>query len=215
MLVLRRALRRAGFAPEIVDYPSRRFAIADLVDAILAPRVDAHLDAGAGRVHFVTHSLGGILVRALAARRADEGRPLPAGSRAVMLAPPHAGSEVADALRHRRPFRSVLGPVLQELGTDAASVPNRLGAVRGIEAGVLIGTRRIVPFNRYFAGPNDGNVSVASAFAPDGLTETRLVRASHALVMVSPEVVRLVVRFLRTGSFAAGGGSSLGPKPLP
>lgn len=198
------ALRRAGFAPEVIDYPSRRLPIETLVDTVLAPRVDVHLGAGAARVHFVTHSLGGILVRALAAARADAGRPLPEGSRAVMLAPPHAGSEVADALRHRRPFRAVLGPVLQQLGTDEASVPNRLGAVRGIEAGVLIGTRRIVPFNRYFDGPNDGNVSVASAFAPEGLAARRVVTASHALVMVSPEVVRLVVRFLRTGSFESG-----------
>ena len=65
----------------------------------------------------------------------------------------------------------------------------------------MIGTRRIVPFNRYFDGPNDGNVSVASAFAPDGLADQQLVKASHALVMISPDVIRLTVRFLQTGSF--------------
>ena len=206
MLPLRHALRRAGFAPEVVDYPSRKHPIQTLVETAVAPRVDALLDAGAERVHFVTHSLGGVLVRALAADRFDAGRPLPEGSRAVMLAPPHGGSEVADALRHRQPFRSVLGPVLQQLGTDEESVPNRLGAVRGIEAGVLIGTRRLVPFNRYFDGPNDGNVSVASAFAPDGLADTRVVTPSHAMVMVAPEAVRLCVRFLQTGTFEAPDG---------
>ncbi|MEM1116168.1 MAG: alpha/beta fold hydrolase [Bacteroidota bacterium] len=204
MVPLARALRRAGFAPEVVDYPSRKRPIADLVETVLAPRVEARLGAGAERVHFVTHSLGGVLARALAAARFDAGHPLPEGSRAVMLAPPHAGSEVADALRHRQPFKAALGPVLQELGTEAESVPNRLGDVRGIEAGVLIGTRRLLPFDRYFDGPNDGNVSVASALAPDGLADTGVVRPSHALIMVSPRVIRLTLRFLRTGSFGDG-----------
>ncbi len=136
MVPLARALRREGFDPRVVDYPSRRQPIEALVETVVAPHVDALLDGGAERVHFVTHSLGGILVRALAADRLDAGRPLPTGSRAVMLAPPHAGSEVADALRHRQPFRSVLGPALQQLGTDDESLPNRLGPVRGIDAGV-------------------------------------------------------------------------------
>ncbi|MGB3544061.1 esterase/lipase family protein, partial [Rubrivirga sp.] len=55
------ALRRAGFAPQIVDYPSRRRSISDLVLEVVGPRVDA---LGDGPVHFVTHSLGGVLARA-------------------------------------------------------------------------------------------------------------------------------------------------------
>ncbi len=200
MVPMARALRRAGFAPRVVDYPSRRHAIGALVERAVVPHVDALLDGGAGRVHFVKHSLGGVLVRAFAAARADAGTPLPAGSRAVMLAPPHGGSEVADALRQREPFRSVLGPTLGELGTDG--VPTQLGPVRGLEAGVIAGTRRIVPFNRLFDGPNDGNVSVASAFAPGGLADRAVVSKTHALLMMSPAVVRLTIRFLRTGSFA-------------
>lgn len=201
MIPIKRALVRAGFTPEIVDYPSRKRTISDLVDTVVAPRVDAHLGAGAQRIHFVTHSLGGVLVRALAASRHDAGRPLPERSRAVMLAPPNAGSEVADVLRSRQPFKTALGPALQELGTEDTSVPNRLGAVRGIEAAVLAGTRRVVPFGGFFDGPHDGLVSVASALAPPGLAAHRTVAASHAFIMMSPRVVRLVVRFLRTGSF--------------
>lgn len=208
MLPLRRALRQAGFAPRIVDYASRERPIEALVATVVAPHVDALLAAGAERVHFVTHSLGGVLVRAFAAERLDRGRPLPEGSRAVMLAPPHAGSEVADALRHRQPFRRVLGPALQQLGTGADSVPNQLGPVRGIKAGVIAGTRRLVPLGRYFDGPHDGLVSVASAHAPDGLADQAVVTRSHGLVMVAPDVIRLTVRFLRTGSFVTAGGGN-------
>ena len=205
MLPMARALRRAGFAPHVADYPSRKHAIGPLVDRVVVPRVDALLDEGAERVHFVTHSLGGVLVRAFAAARADDGRPLPEGSRAVMLAPPHAGSEVADALRQREPFRSVLGPTLAELGTDGGTGPNALGPVRGVEVGVIAGTRSLVPFGRLFDGPHDGLVSVASAHAPDGLADRAVVPKTHALLMMSPAVIRLTVRFLQTGRFARSG----------
>ena len=205
MLPLSRALRRAGFAPHVVDYPSRKHAIAPLVDRVVVPRVDALLAEGAERVHFVTHSLGGVLVRAFAADRVDDSRPLPEGSRAVMLAPPHAGSEVADALQDREPFRSVLGPSLGELGTDEGTGPNLLGPVRGVEAGVIAGTRAIVPFGRLFDGPHDGLVSVASAHGPDGIADRVVVPKTHALLMMSPTVIRLTVRFLETGQFADSG----------
>lgn len=202
MWPLARALRRAGFAPRIVDYPSRRRPIAALVDEAVAPSVEALLEDGAARVHFVTHSLGGVLVRAFAAQRADGGRPLPPGSRAVMLAPPHAGSEVADALRSVPPFRTVFGPALHELGTDAGSVPRGLGPVRGIEAGVIAGTRGVVPFGRLFDGPHDGLVSVDSAHAPDGLADRLVVRRAHTFLMAAPDVVRQSVHFLQAGAFA-------------
>ena len=198
MVPMARALRRAGFSPHVVDYPSRRHTVGRLVEGVVGPEVDRQL-ADAERVHFVTHSMGGVLVRALAARRLDEGRPLPAGSRAVMLAPPHAGSEVADVLAERQPFRAVLGPALPEMRTTG--VPSGLGPVRGVEAGVIAGTRAAVPFGRAFGGPHDGLVSVASAHAPSGLADRAVVPKTHAFLMMSPLVIRLTIRFLETGQF--------------
>ncbi|MEM0964420.1 MAG: alpha/beta fold hydrolase, partial [Bacteroidota bacterium] len=121
MAPLALGLRRAGFHTTLVDYPSRRHSVEELVEAVVAPRVEA-LGHHSERVHFVTHSLGGVLARAHAAMRYDAGH-RGDDSRAVMIAPPHAGSEIADLLRQRQPFKSVLGPTLQELGTDPDSVP--------------------------------------------------------------------------------------------
>jgi len=209
MLPMARALRRAGFEPVVVDYPSRKHAIGPLVDQVVGPRVDGLLADGAARVHFVTHSLGGVLVRAFAAARADAGAPLPEGSRAVMLAPPHAGSEVADALAHRQPFRMIIGPALPELRTDG--VPADLGPMRGIEAGVIAGSRAVPLFGRFFGGPNDGLVSVASAHAPEGLADEAVVPIAHTFPMMTPSVIRLSIRFLRTGRFADGQGTASEP----
>jgi pimeloyl-ACP methyl ester carboxylesterase len=208
MLPMARALRRAGFDPHVIDYPSRKHAIGPLVEQSVAPHVDGLL-ADAERVHFVTHSLGGVLVRAFAAARADAGDPLPDGSRAVMLAPPHAGSEVADALSHRQPFRMVIGPALPQLRTDG--VPADLGPMRGIEAGVIAGSRSVPVFGRFFAGDNDGLVSVASAHAPEGLADEAVVPIAHTFPMMAPSVIRLTIRFLGTGRFADGTGAVTEP----
>ena len=197
MQPMARALAAAGYAPTAVPYPSTGFGIADLVAGHVAPAVDRLLDGGAERVHVVTHSLGGVLVRAFAAERFDAGNPLPAGSRAVFLAPPHGGSEVADALHTVRPARAALGPALAEL-TTAAAVH---GPIRGIEAGIIAGTRRLVPFGRAFAAENDGLVSVRSAFAAGGAADTAVVARTHALIMRAPDVIALTLRFLETGRF--------------
>lgn len=210
-----RALARAGFIPHNVGYPSTCHGIDSLVRAVVAPAADRLLEGGAERVHFVTHSLGGVIVRADAARRADEGWPLPAGSRAVMLAPPHGGSEVADVLRDTWPVSAWCGPALRELGTDDASVPRGLGPLRGLEVGVIAGTRRLVPFGRYFAGPHDGLVSVESAFAADGLADTAVVARTHALLMQAPDVIRLTLGFLETGRFPAHGPARLAGQGRP
>lgn len=201
MNAMGRALARHGYAPDNIGYASTCHPIEHLADTVVRPAVDRWLEAGAERIHFVTHSLGGILVRAEAARRFDAGTPLPDGCRAVMLAPPHAGSEVADALRDTWPVSTWCGPALRELGTGTDSVPRTLGSIRGIEVGVMIGTRRIVPFDRFFEGDNDGNVSVASAFAPTGLRDTQVVRPSHAFVMRDREVIRQTLYFLDHGRF--------------
>ena len=197
---MERALSRAGFAPTNVDYPSRCRAVAEHVEAVVAPHVEALRD-GERPVHFVTHSLGGVLVRAYAAEH-----PLPPGSRAVMLAPPHGGSEVADLLGGRWPFDAACGPALAELGTGDASVPRALGAVRGVEAGVIAGRTNVYPFGRVFTGadggpaPHDGLVSVESARA-EGLADFVVVRRGHGLIMRAPEVIRQTLAFLETGRF--------------
>ena len=203
MRPMARALASAGYAPRLVGYPSTRHDVARLVEAFVAPHVDRLLDAGEARIHFVTHSLGGVLVRAFAAQRLDAGRPLPDGSRAVFLAPPHGGSPVADTFHGVRPVRAALGPALSEMTTGAQSVPLGLGPVRGIEAGVIAGTRTLVPFGRLFAGDHDGLVSVESAFSAPGLADTATVARTHTLIMRAPETIYLTLSFLDRGRFPA------------
>ncbi|WP_275836615.1 alpha/beta fold hydrolase [Roseisolibacter sp. H3M3-2] len=202
MWPLARAARRHGYAVRNWGYASRRGDAA----ALAAPRPGelARLaDAGAGPVHVVTHSLGGILVRACLAR-AGAARQRAALGRVVMLAPPNHGSELAERLREGALPRRVLGPAMAALGTGPEAVPRRLGALpAGVEVGVIAGDRAFAPLlGRWLPAPHDGKVSVASARV-DGMADFAVVRRGHTFLMWAPEVRRDVFAFLAGGRFAA------------
>jgi hypothetical protein len=146
----------------------------------------------------VTHSLGGILVRRLAERHG-----LPEGSRVVMIAPPNAGSPIADALRDRWPFRWWCGPALRELGTRDEGLPPRLGPLDA-EVGVIAGDRDVyLWFRPLLGGRSDGLVSVEGTKL-EGMTDFTVVHAGHAFIMRHPAVAGETLYFLRYGRFRNG-----------
>ena len=194
MVRMERGLRDAGFDVANLGYPSTSRGVEDLARETLEPVFAA---AGATqRVHFVTHSLGGILVRVYAAAR----RP-PALGRVVMLAPPNEGSELADALASNVLYRAATGPAGQQLGTGSNSVPLRLGPVE-FELGVIAGSRTLNPlFSHIVPGLDDGKVSVGRARV-EGMKDFLVVPSSHTWIMNDGEVIAQTVRFLRGGRFA-------------
>ncbi|HEX5831246.1 MAG TPA: hypothetical protein VFY16_09720 [Gemmatimonadaceae bacterium] len=195
MRPLARDAERLGWRVLNVGYPSRRLGVQ-----ALAAEVGRSIAAFAPGepLHFVTHSMGGILVRAAVAMGA-----IPAARvrRVVMLAPPNRGSEVADALARSRLYRLLLGPAGQELGTGAASVPLRLPAVP-FECGVIAGARSLNPLlSRLIPGANDGKVSVTRAQV-DGMRAWLVVPHGHTFLMHSRAVRAQTFHFLLHGSFA-------------
>ena len=202
MAPLARALGRDGFRVTNVDYPSRCAPIRALAQTHVGGAVERLRAAGAETIHFVTHSMGGILVRQYV-----EDAGLPEIGRVVMLAPPNGGSEVADLLSGVLPFRWYCGPALDELGTGAGSVPRRLGPPP-FEVGVIAGRRSIFPwFHPVFGAPNDGLVSLESTRV-EGMADWVEVPRTHALLMMARPVIALTRRFLETGRFGADEGLS-------
>lgn len=193
-------LHEAGFDVHNLSYPSREKTVEELADELIE-RIDACCTRDQKPLHFVTHSMGGIMVRAILAKK----RP-PNLGRVVMLSPPNQGTEVVDELEQNTLFRWAAGPAAQQLGTGEESVPLRLGPA-DFELGVITGNQSINPMgSRLIPGEDDGTVGVESAKL-EGMADFLVVDENHTYIVRSKEVAREVLYFLRNGRFSR---SSLG-----
>ncbi|HEY3862906.1 MAG TPA: alpha/beta hydrolase [Verrucomicrobiae bacterium] len=187
-------LESAGYKVVNASYPSRRYSVERLSEDYLAKTVAA-IPAATPKVHFVTHSLGGILVREYLSHHAITNL-----GRVVMLAPPNHGSRLADTLKRTAAGRWIMGPAGCELGTTAHDAPQRFGLVN-FQLGIIAGDRSLNPlFSRALQTPNDGKVSVESAKAA-GMADFTVVHSSHTWMACRAETLRQVLAFLRGGHF--------------
>ncbi len=196
MWLLASRLTEAGFEVHNLDYPSTEETIDQLVE-MLDGEVEQCCLSSEKPLHFVTHSLGGILVRAYLAQK----RPDNLG-RVVMLSPPNQGSQLVDELRASPLFQWATGPAGQELGTDPSTLPNRLGPA-DFEVGIITGSRSLNPLTSWLVtGEDDGKVSVESAQL-EGMADFLVVPNTHTFIMNSSQVALEVVHFLEQGTFSA------------
>lgn len=177
------ALRAEGFHSLPIGYPTRRHGPPGALAAILKEKLPRR-----GRLHFVGHSLGGLLALHLV-----QALPPSRRGRVVQLGSPNLGSEMA---RRVRPLGPLFGPVLEALEPHDApmvapaevlciagdAAPEALGAVTGLK------------------GPNDGVVTVESAQAA-ALPENRLtLPVMHTLMMMDRRVIDATIDFLVDGA---------------
>jgi len=184
-----RRLRRAGFATTNLGYPSRRAPIEALAD-----HVAERLPAG-DPLHFLTHSMGGIVLRCLVQRR----RP-PHLGRVVMMGPPNGGSQLATRLQPRWYYRRLMGPAGQQIGVDPASVPRRLGPV-DFPLGVIAGNRSVDPFRFLIQGESDGKVSLEETRV-EGMADWCCLPRAHGFLLFDARAIDQAIHFFRHGRFA-------------
>lgn len=194
---LAKAFEREGYLTSNRSYPSRAFPIEKLAFEAIPEGVNHCREQGAGTIHFVTHSMGGILLRYYLHQES-----IPELGHTVMLAPPNKGSEIVDEVGHIPFFKSILGPAGLQLSTRPDSIPNRLGPV-DYSVGIIAGDRHSI-FDSQFAqsipGVDDGKVSIDSTKV-EGMADFIVVPHSHTLIMKGDDVIVQTLQFVHAGSF--------------
>lgn len=195
MTRLMNSLVGEGFIVENIDYPSRKLATDELAPIAIEEGLDRCRSHGIEQISFVTHSLGGILVRYYL-RDND----IPELHRVVMLGPPNQGSEVVDKLKDFPGFQFINGPAGTQLGTLATDIPKSMGPV-DFELGIIAGTKSInLILSALLPNPNDGKVSVENTKV-EGMSDFVALPASHPFLMNNDRVISQVIHFLEFGKF--------------
>jgi pimeloyl-ACP methyl ester carboxylesterase len=193
---LERHLKSAGFATLNLDYPSRRKSL-DALARDIHVGIARFADRIEGPVHFVGHSMGGLLIRVYLADHSLE-RP----GRVVMLGTPNGGSELADRLKHLALYRAFYGPAGQQLSTTGDATLRAL-PLPDYPIGIIAGRRALNPvatFSR-LPRPHDGMVAVRSTRL-DGMTDHVVIAASHTGLTHHPAAIAQTIAFLREGRFS-------------
>lgn len=189
------ALQQAGFATVNVDYPSQLGPVEEIAPLAVGTGLAECRAIGAERIHFVTHSIGGILLR-----YENERAPIADLGRVVMLGPPNQGSEVIDIARSWPGMSVFTGAAGLQLGTSDDSIPSQLGPV-DFELGVIAGTGTVNPWmSAMLPNADDGKVTVAATLV-DGMDDFLVVGRSHRYITRSDIVFRNTEAFLKTGRF--------------
>ena len=203
MKPMRAALLQHGYLVVSLTYPSRNFTIETLSDSTIPGVVQACREQGATRINFVSHSLGGILVRYYL-----ESNEVAEMGRFIMLAPPNQGSEVIDTFSKVPGFIQIFGPAGMQLGTAESDLPKQLGPVK-VDTAIIAGTSSINPLlSLSLPNPDDGKVSVASTRV-DGMCALLELPIAHPFIMKDARVITEVLTYISTGKFASEGAEYL------
>ena len=195
MQVMEFVLKKQGYCVTNINYPSRQLPISELASIAIEEGLRKCRLHPPETIHFVTHSLGGILVRQYLQQNS-----IPELKRVVMLGPPNQGSEAVDKLKHFQVYRLVNGPAGYDLGTSEQDTPKKLGPVN-FELGVIAGKKSMNPLlSSLITGEDDGKVSVESTKI-EGMNDFITLPITHTFMMLNRETIRQTIHFLKSGCF--------------
>ncbi|MDD4279267.1 MAG: hypothetical protein PHX74_05970 [Candidatus Sumerlaeales bacterium] len=196
MARLQQAFHRAGYTVVNWHYPSTQLSIPDIAEEFVA--VIGKYAHKKRKLHFVGHSMGGIIIRyALKDYKTDDATL----GRLVMIGTPNKGAYLADVLAQTKLYKMLLGPAGQDLRSGdigmcfrAPQPPLSFGVIAG-------GTGFPIGMNPMIHGDNDGIVAVSETYLPqmDGFL---LLPYLHRFLPLGKRTVEASVRFIQTGQFA-------------
>lgn len=195
MRPVERYLDELGYTTVNVSYPSTKFEIETLAKNYLHPELQKLKLKQGQKLHFVAHSMGGILVRYYL-----KDYSLEQVGRVVMIAPPNKGTPLADLLNDVTWVKPDYNPAKMQISVQEDSWVNQLGPVN-FELGVIAGnnnknwvTSLLLP------GDDDGVVSVENTKI-DNMKDFVTVPDKHYKLRANELVHQQVAHFLKYGQF--------------
>ena len=192
MWVLNIRLKRAGYHVEPVGYRSLRQTPDQIMQDITA-QIDRCCKDSHSTVHFVGHSLGGLLIR----KYLQDNRIKNLG-RVVLMGTPNQGASITDYIRDKW-WAQLAGPTAMALGTGESSFPNSLDDPY-YPVGVIAGVIDINHNEHMLPGEDDGLVSI-EATKLKGMSDFVLINTGHSMMRYNEEVAIQAISFLRNGHF--------------
>ncbi|NVJ50822.1 MAG: alpha/beta hydrolase [Gammaproteobacteria bacterium] len=195
MNFLQKRLQQVGFVTVNKSYASLNHPISELAEQAI-PSIVAECPAKMP-VSFVTHSLGGLIVRDYLAQH-----PNISVAKIVMLGPPNQGSEVAQKIGRWLPQKLPLFQRFLQISKSSSAYVRQLAPIQH-RVGVIAGTRSLNPiFSSWLPGLDDGKVAVSDTCLTD-MSDRILVEANHTSLLFNAEVIAETLYFLQYDEFSA------------
>ncbi|MBI2785456.1 MAG: alpha/beta hydrolase [Legionella longbeachae] len=186
MWPLKNYLKRHGYQVYSYSYPSPKYSIQEHGFYLNQFIIDLLIKNPGIKIHFITHSLGGIISREALSKLSK--KQLKYVGCLIMLAPPNQGSELAKLSLKILPIISSTIKPMAELSSEQTSYVHQV-PIPKVKIGII-------------AGRYDAKVPPKSARL-QGQEEPMIVNSNHTFIMNNEEAKRLIMSFLEKGSFVS------------
>ncbi|MFK5924345.1 MAG: alpha/beta fold hydrolase [Verrucomicrobiota bacterium] len=187
--------QKRKFHAIVISYPSTRLSIKNTSKQVLQPAIRKHCLNLTKKIHFVGHSMGGLVIRYYLSKNPPTNL-----GRVVMIATPNQGNKFADTFADCFPVDNILGPALRELKTTARSLPNALGPV-DYKLGAIMGRGSLIPKLSVILPFENGGIVRIDSGRVAGMTDFVIIRGRHAALKRSKEVIYQAYFFLKQEKF--------------
>ena len=200
MAYLENGLEKAGYQVVNWSYRSVRDSLPEIAWQLETELQQYTQD---DTVHFVTHSMGGLVVRSFF-EFADVEGVTPQLCRLVMIAPPNQGAEIATFASRLNYNNWLFGENVEYMRTDKISLADSL-AIPSIEFGIIAAARGAESgYNLFIDGANDGYISLPRTYL-EGARDYMVISNMHFFVVYQKETLENVIHFLKHGQFKSSG----------
>ncbi len=155
---------------------------------------------GVVEVSFITHSLGGLVLRAMLLYSQNDAK-FPKIRKIVMIAAPNQGAISGDFMNKYAIFKFILGVNLRDVKKDPESLAHQLPINFNADVGIIAGCRgKKSGYNPFIGEDNDGEIrpeETKLGTEKDFIT----IKSDHISILWNKKTHQQVLHFMEFGTF--------------